>query len=105
MKFAQIAQGAWLQCPDAVAIQVQVLERWQPIEGVRVDLSDLILVQENRMQMHFTGKHSGGHLSDVVVPQISGRRWGAKGIKWAVIRGAEAARGIYHSAKDSLKAC
>lgn len=60
--------------PDAVAIQVEVLEGRQTIKSVPMDLRDLVLVEEDRMQMHFAGKHLGRDVPYVVVPQVPGRR-------------------------------
>lgn len=74
LKFPQIVQRLFLQGPDAVAIQVEVLEGRQTIKGVSMDLPDLVLVQEDRMQMHFAGKHVGGDVPDVVEPQVSARK-------------------------------
>lgn len=60
--------------PDAVAIQVEVLEGRQTIKSVPMDLRDLVLVEKDRMQMHFSGKHLGRDVPYVVVPQVPGRR-------------------------------
>lgn len=60
--------------PDAVAIQVEVLEGRQTIKSVPMDQRDLVLVEEDRMQMHFAGKHLGRDVPYVVVPQVPGRR-------------------------------
>lgn len=73
-------QRLLLQGPDAVAIQVEVLEGRQTIKSVPMDLRDLVLVEEDRMQMHFAGKHVGGHIPYVVVAQISGKKRAEQGV-------------------------
>lgn len=73
LKFSQIVKRLLLQLSDAVSIQVEVLEGGQAIKSISMDLHDLILVQEDRMQMHFTGKHVGGHIPNVVEPQVPGK--------------------------------
>lgn len=67
-------QRLLLQLSNAVSIQVEVLEGRQAIKSISMDLHDLILVQEDRMQMHFTGKHVGGHIPNVVEPQVPGNK-------------------------------
>lgn len=60
-------QRLLFQRADTVTIQVEVLEGRQTIKSVPMDLRDLVLVQENRMQMHFAGKHFRGNVPYVVV--------------------------------------
>lgn len=59
------------QRSDPVLIQVYVLEGRQTIKSIPMDLRDLVLVQEDRMQMQFAGKHFGGNIPYVVVAQVS----------------------------------
>lgn len=74
LKFGQVVERLLWQRPDPVTIQVEILEGRQFVESVSMDLADLVFVQENRMQMHFTGKHFGGDVLNVVVPQVAGKQ-------------------------------
>lgn len=74
LKFSQIVQRLALQCPYAVSVQVEILQGRQPIKGILMDLRDLVLVQEDRMQMHFAGERQGRHIPNVVIAQVSAIR-------------------------------
>lgn len=77
-------QRLLLQRPDAVSIQVEVLEGRQPFKSVPMDLRNLVLVQENCVQMHFSSERVGADLSYMVVPQIAGMTH-IEGIKRPII--------------------
>lgn len=67
LKFPQVLEGVLVDAAYPVLVQVEILQGGQPLECARLDLGDLVLVQENRVQVWLSDERLRRYLLDVII--------------------------------------